>query len=68
MSNKILDTETMAQIWKELKMIDIFAYAHEKGREEGLETFLEIADGTTLIASSQNVGDIQIQGMGTLNL
>ena len=41
MSNKILDTETLAQIWRELKMIDIFAYAHEKGREEGLERGLE---------------------------
>ncbi|ETR68814.1 MAG: hypothetical protein OMM_04338 [Candidatus Magnetoglobus multicellularis str. Araruama] len=32
------------------------------------DAFLEIADGTTLLASSQNAGDIQIQGMGTLNL
>jgi predicted transposase YdaD len=35
MSNKILDDETLNKIWKEVKMIDIFAFAHEKGRNEG---------------------------------
>jgi hypothetical protein len=36
MSNKILDDETLNKIWKEVKMIDIFAFAHEKGRNEGI--------------------------------
>ncbi|KPA14265.1 hypothetical protein MHK_005521 [Candidatus Magnetomorum sp. HK-1] len=35
MSNKILDYETLNKIWKDLKMLDIFAFAHEKGRNEG---------------------------------
>jgi hypothetical protein len=35
MSNKILDNETLNKIWKEVKMIDIFAFAHEKGVKTG---------------------------------
>ena len=44
MSNKLLDDETLRNIWKEVKMIDIFAFAHEyamkEGREEGLKNAL----------------------------
>ena len=36
MSNKILDDETLNTIWKEIKMIDIFAFAHEKGINDGI--------------------------------
>jgi len=34
--NKILEPSILAQLWEEIKMIDIFQFAHDKGKDLGL--------------------------------
>jgi hypothetical protein len=61
MSNKILDNETLNKIWKEIKMIDIFAFAHEKGEKEGEKKGIKNALFTILESSigkiPENIAD-----------
>jgi len=43
MANKQIDRPTFDELWKEIKMLDVLKFAHEKGREEGrLETAREM--------------------------
>ncbi len=35
MANKQIDRPTFDELWKEIKMLDVLKFAHEKGREDG---------------------------------
>jgi hypothetical protein len=57
MSNKILDNETLNKIWKEVKMIDIFAFAHEKGITTGIKNSIFTILESTIGKIPENIAD-----------
>jgi hypothetical protein len=57
MSNKILDNETLNKIWKEVKMIDIFAFAHEKGIKTGIKNSIFTILESTIGKIPENIAD-----------
>ena len=50
MANKMIDKDRLAEIWEEIKMLDILEVAHEKGKNEGIEEgrSLGIEEGKSL--------------------
>jgi hypothetical protein len=57
-SNKILDEETLInKIWKEIKMIDIFAFAHEKGEKKGIKNSIFTILESSIGKIPENIAD-----------
>jgi hypothetical protein len=52
-----LDEETLNKIWKEIKMIDIFAFAHEKGEKKGIKNSIFTILESSIGKIPENIAD-----------